>query len=211
MSRLISKKRYEITKAHKFCLAEEINPIDCIEELFDCYKDSFSAYPERYRPKEILFEDFSEYIQKLHESENNEFYATRFLENGKLIGFLIINHKGKYIGLAQQKTNPAFEKYNSNASLVDYVLTKYNEKLKLGDVVFTNGSRSIKHETNFNAYLEKYFGFRKAYAKLRVMYRFPFGIIVNFLKPFRKILERSNNPFLYCIYCVLKMDSFANK
>ncbi|MCR4900867.1 MAG: hypothetical protein K5907_08640 [Treponema sp.] len=211
LSKLNSKKRYEITKAHKFCLAEEINPIECMEELFDVYKESFSAYPEKYRPKEILFEDFTKYIYKLHESENNEFYATRFIENGKLIGFLIINHKGKYIGLAQQKTNPIFEKYNSNASLIDFVLTKYNEKLKQEEVVFTNGSRSIKHETNFNAYLEKYFGFRKAYAKFRVVYCFPFGIIVKILKPFRKLLEHSNNPFLYNIYCVLKMDSFANK
>ena len=211
LSKLISKKRYEITKAHKFCKAEEINPIECIEELFECYKESFTAYPERYRPKEILFEDFSKYIHKLYESDNKEFYATRFIENGKLIGFLIINHNGKYIGLAQQKTNPAFEKYNSNASLIDFVLTKYNEKLKSREVVFTNGSRNIKHETNFNAYLEKYFGFRKAYGKLRVVYRFPFGIIVKLLKPFRKILEHSKNPFLYNIYCVLKMDSFANK
>lgn len=211
LSKLQSKKRYEITKAHKFCETKEINPIECIEELFDCYKESFSAYPERYRPKEILFDDFSSYIQNLHESKTNEFYATRFLENEKLIGFLIVNNKEKFIGLTQQKTNPEYEKYNSNASLIDFVLTKYNEKLKRGEVAFTNGSRNIKHETNFNAYLEKYFGFRKAYAKLRVVYRFPFGIIVKVLKPFRKLLEHSENPFLYNISSVLKMDSFATK
>lgn len=76
-------------------------------------------------------------------------------------------------------------------------------------MIITNGSRSIKHETNFNAYLEKYFGFRKAYAKLRVVYRFPFGIIVKLLSPFRKILKNTSNSFLYNIYCVLKMDSFS--
>lgn len=157
-----------------------------------------------------MFDDFSSYIQNLHDAETNEFYATRFLENGKLIEFLIITHKGKFIGLTQQKTNPEYEKYNSNASLIDFVLTKYNEKLKRGEVAFTNGSRNIKHETNFNAYLEKYFGFRKAYAKLRVVYRFPFGIIVKLLKPFRKLFEHTENPLLYNLYCVLKMDSFAS-
>lgn len=211
LSKLNSKKRYEITKAHKYCRADEVNPIACMEELFNCYKESFTAYPERYRPKEISLEDFTKYIQTLHESKNNEFYATRYIENEKLIGFLIINHKGKYIGLAQLKTNPAFEKYNCNASLIDFVLTKYNENLKQGNVVFTNGSRNIKHETNFNSYLEKYFGFRKVYAKLRVVYRFPLGIIVKLLKPFIKILKHTKNPFLYNIYCVLKMDSFSNK
>lgn len=209
LSKLQSKKRYEITKAHKFCSAEEINPLECIEELFECYKESFTAYPERYRPKEINFEDFSKLIQNLYQSDKNEFYATRFIETNKIIGFLIINHKGQFIGLTQQKTNPSYEKYNSNASLIDFVLTKYNEQLRAGNYIFTNGSRSIKHETNFNAYLEKYFGFRKAYAKLHVVYKFPFGIIVKLLKPFRKLFEHTENPLIYNLYCVLKMDSFA--
>lgn len=209
LSKLKSKKRYEITKANKFCSAEEINPLDCIEELFDCFKESFTAYPERYKPKEINFEDFSKYIQNLHQFDENEFYVTRFIETNKIIGFLIINHKAQFIGLTQQKTNPFYEKYNSNASLIDFVLTKYNEQLKTGNCIFTNGSRSIKHETNFNAYLEKYFGFRKAYAKLRVVYKFPFGIIVKLLKPFRKLFEHTENPFLYNLYCVLKMETFA--
>ena len=209
LSKLPSKKRYEITKAHKFCSAEEINPLDYIEELFDCYKESFSAYPKKYRPKDIKFDDFIEHIQCLHKVDTNEFYATRYIETGKLVGFLIINHKGKFIGLTQLKTNPKYEKYNSNASLMDFVLTKYNEQLKQGICIFTNGSRSIKHETNFNAYLEKYFGFRKAYAKLRVVYRFPFGIIVKLLKPFKKFFVHTENSFLYNLYCVLKMETFA--
>ena len=192
LSKLPSKKRYEITKAHKFCKAEQIKPIEHLEELFYCYRAAFTAYPEKYRPKEILFSDFKNYIQLLSNSENNEFYATRLLDNKQLIGFLIINRKGKFVGLSQLKTNPAYEKYNSNASLVDYVLTKYNKELKNCDIIFTNGSRSIKHETNFNVYLEKYFGFRKAYAKLRVVYKFPFGIIVKLLYNKPKIWTKNS-------------------
>lgn len=209
MSKIKSKKRYEITKANKFCRAGQINPPQCIEELFTCYKESFSGYPKKYRPKKVSFDDFKKYIQRLYESDSNEFYATRYIENGELIGFLIISHKGNFIGLTQLKTNPKYEKYNSNASLMDCILTKYNEQLKQGICILTNGSRSIKHETNFNAYLEKYFGFRKAYAKLRIVYKFPFGIIVKLLKPFRKLFEHTENPFLYNLYCVLKMETFA--
>ncbi len=211
LSKLKSKKRYEITKAHNFCSAEEINPLECIEELFDCYKESFTAYPDRYRPHEVLFEDFNIYITNLLELGGYEFFSTRFIETGKIIGFLIIRHSGNFVRLVQQKTNPAYEKYNSNASLLDFVLTKYSEQLKQRQCVFTNGSRSIKHETNFNAYLEKYFGFRKAYAKLRIVYKFPFGIIVKLLKPFRKIFEHTENSLLYNLYCVLKMDSFSER
>ena len=211
LNNLKSKRRYEITKAHKFCVANEINPLEYLEELFDCYEKSFMAYPERYRPKNISFYDFEIYIKNLYQSEKNEFYITRFIETSKVIGFLILSHDDKFIGLTQLKTDPDFEKYNSNASLIDYVLTKYNEKLNSGDCIFTNGSRSIKHETNFNAYLEKYFGFRKAYAKLRITYRFPFGIIIKIIKPFKIFFEQSQNPLLYNIYCVLKMDNYSTK
>lgn len=75
--------------------------------------------------------------------------------------------------------------------------------------MFSNGSRNIKHETNFNSYLEKYFGFRKAYSKLKIVYRFPFEFVVKLLKPFRCILGNTNNPMIYNIYCILKMDSYA--
>ena len=34
-----------------------------------------------------------------------------------------------------------------------------------------DGERNILHETSFQNYLEKYFGFRKAYCKLNLKYR----------------------------------------
>ena len=122
-----------------------------------------------------------------------------------------MEQKDKALKLLMQKTDPVYEKYRSNAALVDCMLNDWNEKLKSGEVYITNGSRSIKHETNFNAYLEKYFGFRKAYAKLRIVYRFPFGIVVKVLKPFIKLFEHTGSPLLYNLYCVLKMDSFTSK
>ena len=209
LSSLQAKKRYEVTKAHKFCKAEEINPEEFSKELFDCYVKSFSAYPEKYRPLHFDFESFSDSMKKWNENPNCKVYAAFLREDNLLIGFSIIQKNGRAIKLVSQKTNPSYEKCNSNAALVDCMLNDWNEKLKCGEVYITNGSRSIKHETNFNAYLEKYFGFRKAYAKLRVVYRFPFGIAVKLLKPFRKLFEHTENPFLYNLYCVLKMDSFA--
>ncbi len=211
LSILPAKKRYEITKAHKYCIAEEINPLNKIDELFEVYKESFSAYPNSYRPKEILFEPFKEYIHSLYDSGSREFYAVFFLENKKMCGFLIIEHRGIIIGLQQQKTIPFYEKYNCNAALIDYVLTKYNEQLSTKKVFFSNGSRNIKHKTNFNSYLEKYFGFRKAYSQLRIVYRFPLGFFIKMLKPFKRLFSHTTNHFFYNIYCILEMDSYTKK
>ena len=51
-----------------------------------------------------------------------------------------------------------------------------------------DGSRTIRHETAFQDYLEKYFGFRKAYCKLHVKYRFPVNVIVRLFYPMRAII-----------------------
>lgn len=206
---LPAKKRYEVTKAHKFCYSEKINPVEYIDSLFECYKQSFEGYAEVERPRSVEREAFVNYIHELAKDGKHQFYACHFKEDDTLIGFLIIERRGKFIGLKQQKTIPAYEKYNCNASLIDCMLSEWNAKLKNHEVIVSNGSRNIRHQTNFNAYLEKYFGFRKAYAKLKIVYRFPFGIVVFLLKPFMKLFEKTGNPFLYNIYCVLKMDSCA--
>lgn len=208
LQKLQAKKRYEITKARKFCITKKITGCNYEKELFDCYVKAFDAYPEKYRLHHFNYEDFKESVRLWDKNQNIHIYASFFIETNLLIGFLLVEQKNQFVKLVMQKTNPAYEKYNSNASLIDCMLIDWNEKIKTGEVVVTNGSRSIRHQTNFNAYLEKYFGFRKAYARLAIVYRFPFGIIVFLLKPFMKLFERTKNPFFYNIYCVLKMDSF---
>lgn len=210
LSKLNSHDRRNVVSFKKHCYAARVNPVDYVESFFEVYKKSFSAYPEKYRPISFDFEKFTADVHSWN-AESYRVYAAFANESNLMIGFALVTVKEKAVKMTLQKTNPEYEKYRCNAGLVDCMLNYWNEKLKSGEVYITNGSRSIKHETNFNAYLEKYFGFRKAYAKLRVVYRFPFGIIVKLLKPFRKLLEHSKNPFLYNIYCVLKMDSFANK
>lgn len=206
LSQLPSKKRYEITKAKKFCNSKKISPLDYKTELFECYKKSFEAYPEIYRPANFDYESFCKSCEEWCKEEYSV-YACYYKENNLLIGFNLVTLKENILGLTMQKTNPEYEKYNSNASLIDCMLNDWNEKLKDKEVIISNGSRSIKQQTNFNSYLEKYFGFRKAYAKLRIVYKFPIGIIVKILKPFRFLLKNTKNPFLYNVYCVLKMDS----
>lgn len=59
-----------------------------------------------------------------------------------------------------------------------------------GNFYICDGSRNSVHETNFQDYLEKYFGFRKAFCRLRMKYRFPIGLIVKGLYPFRSKIKK---------------------
>lgn len=74
--------------------------------------------------------------------------------------------------------------------MVAAVVEDYNDRL--GKNFYINdGARSISHETNFQDYLEKYFGFRKAYCKLHVAYNRRIKLVVKVLFPFRKYYTNS--------------------
>jgi hypothetical protein len=70
--------------------------------------------------------------------------------------------------------------------MVDAMLQAY--VAEEGKIV-TNGFRSIGHETNVQAFLER-FGFRKVYCDLRVTYRRELGWGIRCLYPFRHLIDR---------------------
>lgn len=77
-----------------------------------------------------------------------------------------------------------------------YVLTDFMLNYYINDRQFlyvTDGSRSIYHETNVQAFYLDKFGFKKKYSKLNVNYRpiFNFGIFL--LYPFRRLINLLNN------------------
>ncbi len=74
--------------------------------------------------------------------------------------------------------------------MVARILEDNNDSLNKGFYI-NDGARSIRHETAFQDYLEKYFGFRKAYCKLHIAYRFPVNIAVKLLYPFRKKIKKA--------------------
>lgn len=61
-----------------------------------------------------------------------------------------------------------------------------------------------------NDLLEKYFGFHKAYCRLRIVYRFPLNIVVKLLFPFR---EKFNNESKLgnLLVAILRMEEISKK
>lgn len=110
-----------------------------------------------------------------------------------------------------QKTNPEYEKYALNAALVEKVVSHYQDFLTYGGVI-CDGARSINHETAFQDYLEKYFGFRKAYCKLHVVYNPRVKWLIKLLYPFRKILQQFDNiGIVHWANAVLEMEKIVRK
>ena len=112
-------------------------------------------------------------------------------ESNILSGYAYLTEAANYVNFNVMRTKPECEKAGVNAALVAGVCEHYFHLLSSNtEFYICDGARNIFHETAFQDYLEKYFGFRKAYCKLNLLYRKPMGLAVNVLMPFRKMFYK---------------------
>ena len=201
-----SQIRYKIKKGVSNFNVIIINPCDYKEEVLECTIKAFSAYPESYRPT-ITKDYLSEIL-----SWNEKFivFGAFERESGTLQGYSLCKENEGYVALSVQKANPAYEKLQINAALVNGICEYYNDRLSK-DFYIVDGERNVLHETAFQDYLVRYFGFRKAYCKLHIKYRHGVGMLVKMLYPFRKILAKTNVKLLKKISAVLTMEEYSRE
>lgn len=199
---LKSKRRYEINKGKKNFEVKRINPSEYIEELYHVMICALESWPEKYRPniqKNIFEKDIAKW-------ERDIVYGGFNRETNELCGFAYLKEYSRHLDFNVLRVKPEAERNGINAAMVAGILEDNRMKLEKG-IYINDGSRSIRHETAFQDYLEKYFGFRKAYCKLHILYRFPLNVMVKILFPFsKKISNKSKIGSLLC--AILKMEEF---
>lgn len=205
---LKSKRRYIINQGKNNFDVKRINPEEYAEHLFDVEVKAFTAYPEKYRP--VLNREAE--LAKFHRwqvSSDKTIVLGAFDKTGRLSGYChLVVHK-KYCAFSYMKSDPEKERLQINAALVEGVL----REVPTGNGYYiSDGARSIFHETHFQDYLEKYFGFRKAYCILHVVYNPKIRWFVKVLYPFRKLLIKMDSVGLvHKINSVLKMEDIMRK
>lgn len=208
-----AKRRYEITKGRKNFELIVINPNDYAEDLLEVQERSFEAYPAKYRPK-VNAEEFLKSVASWSAICFGAFYCGKDEQGegkGKLCGYALLTRGERCINFSVLKTIPKFERYALNAALVDGVLTHFNEDLKQG-MYICDGERSISHETHFQDYLEKYFGFRKAYSRLNVSYNPRIRWTIPMLYACRSVFRKLDGiGLIHNINAVLKMEEIVRK
>lgn len=185
---LKAKRRYEINKGNKHFLVREIEPAQWAECLYEVAIAAFATYPESYRPN-VSYDQFTADIKRW---DFYKVYGAFSVEDDTLCGYACLtkrNGTGKYIDFSVMKAIPEREKLGLNAAMVYKIVADHNEFLSSGGYI-CDGARSINHETAFQDYLEKYFGFRKAFCRLHIAYRPPVDVLISLLYPFRKLLSK---------------------
>lgn len=198
---LKAKRRYEITKGLRNFDIRMIAPVDYIEEIYQVTVAAYSGWPSKYRPK-VEYEPFKKSIK----GWQTVFCA--FSHENILQGYAVVDEYDNFANFSMLRTNPSMEKFAVNAALVYGILEYYNHKLETGCFYICDGSRSIRHETLFQDYLEKYFGFRKAYCKLHINYRKYVRIMIKLLYPLRGLI-RGRTRLGSKIKGILKMEEFS--
>lgn len=202
---LNSKNRYKITKGCKNFEVKVINPREYREQLYNVQVAAFSAYPKKYRPT-VDKKSFMNSIDSWDENVFGAFYR----DNNELVGYVLIKKQApKFLSLSVQKTKPKYEKLQVNAALVKGLMDYYEGFLSNGGII-CDGARNVAHETHFQDYLEKYFGFRKAYCNLHIEYNPKNKWVIKMLFPFRKLLGFFDEiGLVHQINSVMKMEEIC--
>lgn len=203
LSELKAKRRYEINKGKKFFRVEVCDPREHKEALLEIQLAAYGAYPAKYRPTV----DREKFLAQLDGWTDSTVLGAYELETGRMVGYAkLTKQQDKCINFAVLKTIPEYEKYSLNAALVAGALEYFEDCLSQGWYI-CDGARNINHETSFQDYLEKYFGFRKAYCKLQIAYAPKLGWMVRLLYPFRRLLRKLDGiRMMHLINSILKME-----
>ncbi len=205
-----AKKRYVINKGNKNFYVNQIDPRGYVDALYSVQIDAFSAYPKKYRPT-AKREEMVALSKLCCENEAYSVFGVFLKETDELCGYAYVKEQGRCIHLPVLKTKPQYEKLEINAALIFGMLDALSNKLKSGSYI-CDGARSISHETAFQDYLEKYFGFRKAYCKINILYCKKIKWMVKVLYPFRKFLKLFDKiKIVHKINGVLKMEEFSGE
>jgi hypothetical protein len=184
ISELKAKRRYEINKGNRNFDVVEINPIVYKQELYEVTVAAYQSWPAKYRPKV----EKDTFIGNISEWNAYKVYGAFYKENNQFCGYVLLFKEGKYINFSVQRTIPGYEKLAVNAALVYKILIDHDKFLSKGGYI-CDGARSINHETAFQDYLEKYFGFRKAYCRLQIAYNPKIKWLIKVAYPIRKIFK----------------------
>ena len=204
-----TKKNYrrKIRKGMKNFDIRIIDPTQYAEELYQVEAETVASYPAYCRPTL----DHDQFVAELKDRRQGVTIAAFSKEDNSLAGYCYDIVCDGYIFAALQSAKPSQEKKHLNAALIFGELDYFRKELEKG-VYIMAGERTVYHPTNFQDYLEKNFGFRKAYCRLHVQYRQGIKQIVACLYPLRRLIKRLSGIKLFgLINGVLKMEEIARQ
>ena len=201
---LKSNRRSLITRGLKRVDVKVIVPADYADQMANILIKEWKHYDDSYEEGNDRREQTEEFKKLTRENLGNSEYLGAFLKDtDTMIGYAIYNLFDDWIEYSVVKTDPEYLNTQVNAALAYFGVERY---MRPGIKYIHGGWRSMIHESNYQEYLLKNFGFRKAYCKLHIQYRPLMQIAVNVLYPLRGIIKKVKNKWIYTVWCALQQE-----
>ena len=201
---LKSNRRSLITRGLKRVDVKVIIPADYAEQMSNILVKEWKYYDDSYEEgndRQKLTDDFKKMTT---ENLGNAEYLGAFLKDtDTMIGYAIYNLFDDWIEYSVVKTDPEYLNTQVHAALAYFGVERY---MRPGIKYIHGGWRTMIHESNYQEYLMKNFGFRKAYCKLHIQYRPLMQIAVNVLYPLRGMIKNVKNKWIYTVWCALQQE-----
>lgn len=201
---LKSNRRNLITRGLKRVDVKVIVPADYADQMANILIKEWKHYDDSYEEGNDRREQTEEFKKLTRENLGNSEYLGAFLKDtDTMIGYAIYNLFDDWIEYSVVKTDPEYLNTQVNAALAYFGVERY---MRPGIKYIHGGWRTMIHESNYQEYLLKNFGFRKAYCKLHIQYRPLMQIAVNVLYPLRGIIKKVKNKWIYTVWCALQQE-----
>lgn len=201
---LKSNRRSLITRGLKRVDVKVIIPADYAEQMSNILVKEWKYYDDFYEEgndRQKLTDDFKKLTMK--NLGNAEYLGAFLKDTDTMIGYASYNLFDDWIEYSVVKTDPEYLNTQVNAALAYFGVERY---MRPGIKYIHGGWRTMIHESNYQEYLMKNFGFRKAYCKLHIQYRPLMQIAVNVLYPLRGMIKKVKNKWIYTVWCALQQE-----
>lgn len=212
---LSKKSRYNVQKSLKNCEVKLLTPEECEKYADDLWRVCNEA-AARYAnfkitvSKEKFVADTISNAKK-EVGPKTEYWAGFERETGEMIGYKVCRVYDDCVTFVSSNYSAQKLKLRVSDALNHEVLAHYLTEGGLKCAI--NGERSIDHVTNVQDYYRERFQFRKAYCRLNLRYKFPFGLVVRAARVLnllpnglRKKIDRGA---LHRAFSIVKMDKIA--
>jgi len=202
---LSSNRRTKINQATKNFDVRIIEIKEYAEQMFDIHKSAWQTYNKTgtfNTEKNRFCEDVKQWKDMV--------FGAFDKERKQLAAYYRVKVNSTHIDLVTLKSDPSFEKKRVNLAIMYFVYNFFREDIEQGKYL-CGGSRNIYHQTNFQEFREKNFGFRKAYVHLHIQYAPFVAPIIKLLYPFRKMIKKFSFKMANQISGVLLMEEIYRK
>lgn len=200
LSDLSSNTRSKVRRGLKVYDWVSLSRESVLDEGYEIYNKAFSRYETH--EKEFSIEEFQQAIKSM--PSQTEFCGVRDKISGALVAFSENYVEGDVCFYNTIWFDPAALRKYSSYVLFFEMNRHYLEDRHMRYV--SDGARSLSHDTQIHDFLESKFGFRKAYARLHVVYVPWLSALVNIAYPFRKVISKMPVEIFQKVSVLLKQE-----